>query len=105
MSNNSYDRRCSIPISHGNMAKINPFNQKNSSRGVNNVSTKRKHNIPNSNREFGKEINISSNLTTSNTHEVTNNRRSLGIPVNKKIKRKWKFQIQAKEIETLNKLL
>ena len=104
MSNNSYDRRCSIPISHGNMAKINPFNQKNSSRGVNNVSTKRKHNIPNSNREFGKEINISSNLTTSNTHEVTNNRRSLGIPVNKKIKKEMEIPNPSKRTRNFEQI-
>ena len=81
--NTTFDHRGSIPMSLGNMSKINPFNQKRNITITNNASNKRKYKIPISNREFGKEINISTNLTTSNNQEITNNRKSLGIPIDK----------------------
>ena len=81
--NTTFDHRGSIPMSLGNMSKINPFNQKRNITITNNASNKRKYKIPISNREFGKEINISTNLTTSNNQEITNNRRSFGIPIDK----------------------
>ena len=87
MSNTTFDHRSTIPASFGNMAKINPFNQRKTLNPSHNGSMKRKYNIPNSNREFGKEINISSNLTTFNNQETINNRKSLGIPIDKKIKK------------------
>ena len=91
MNNSSFDHRSSIPISLGNMAKINPFNQRKTLNHYNNISSKRKYYIPNSTREFGKEINISSNLTTFNNQETNNHRKSLGIPIDKKIKKENPF--------------
>ena len=58
MNNAAFNYRRSIPISYGNMTKINPFNQKKNNLIYNNVSCKRKYYIPTSTREFGKEINI-----------------------------------------------
>ena len=87
MNNSSFDHRSSIPVSFGNMSKINPFNQRKTINPFNNISSKRKYYVPNSTREFGKEINISSNLTTFNNQETFNNRKSLGIPIDKKIKK------------------
>ena len=85
--NTTFDHRCSIPISFGNMSKINPFNQRKNSNVFNKISSRRKINIPSTTREFGKEINISTNLTTFNNQETFNNRRSLGIPIDKKMKK------------------
>ena len=85
--NSTFCHRCSIPVSFGNMSKINPFNQHKNSNGYINISGKRKSNVPNTTREFGKEINISSNLTTFNNQENFNSRRSLGIPMDKKMKK------------------
>ena len=45
---------------------IKPFNQHKNSNRFNNIWGKRKSNEPNSTLEFGKEINISSNLTFNN---------------------------------------
>ena len=87
MNNTSFDHRSTLPASFGNMSKINPFNQRKSTNQIINVSSKRKYNIPNSNREFGKEINFPQNLTTFNNHETFNNRKSLGIPNDRKIKK------------------
>ena len=87
MNNTTFDHRTTIPVSFGNMAKINPFYQQNNGNYLKNDSSKRKNYIPYSNREFGKEINISSNLTTFNNHESINNRKSIGIPINPKMKK------------------
>ena len=87
MNNTTFDHKSTIPASFGNMDKINPFNQRKTLNPSHNGSMKRKYNIPNSNREFGKEINISSNLTAFNNQETFNGRKSLGIPIDKKIKK------------------
>ena len=87
MSNTSFEHRSSIPASFGNMAKINPFNQRKSTNQIINVSSKIKNKIPITNREFGKEINFPSNLTTFNNHEIFNYRKSVGIPIDRKIKK------------------
>ena len=62
MNSLALDQRCTLPMSFGNMTKINPFNQKRNITITNNASNKRKYKIPISNREFGKEINISTNF-------------------------------------------
>ena len=87
MRNAQFNYRRSIPISNGNMAKINPFNNKKNNFIYNNVGNKRKYYIPLSTREFGKEINISSNLTTYNNQEVYNGRRSVHLPIGQKPKK------------------
>ena len=87
MNSTSFDHRFSIPVSKSNMEKINPFNQNKNTFKKNKSSSKRKLCITNSNREFGKEINDSTNLTTYNNQEIFNNKKSLRIPINKKIKK------------------
>ena len=87
MNNAAFNYRRSIPISNGNMSKINPFNHKKNNIIYNNVSGKRKYYIPSSTREFGKEINISSNLTTYSNQEIYNGRRSVHLPINQKPKK------------------
>ena len=68
------------------MHQINPFNPRKTAKVTNNISAKRKFLIPNSNREFGKEINVSSNLATCNNQDTFNGRRTFGIPIEQKIK-------------------
>ena len=87
MNNAAFNYRKSIPISLGNMAKINPFNSKKNYIIYNNVSSKRKYYIPTSTREFGKEINISSNLTTFSNQDTYNGRRSVHLPIGQKPKK------------------
>ena len=87
MNTQIVDHRRSIPISYGNMAKINPFNKKKDLNIVNEVPLKRKVYIPTSSREFGKEINIPSVLTTHNNQEVFNSRKSYWIPIDRKTKK------------------
>ena len=87
MNNIAFDHRTTIPISMGNMTKINPFSQQNNSITLKKSATRRKYFIPNSNREFGKEINIPTNLTTCNNRESINSRKTLGIPFDPKMKR------------------
>ena len=87
MNNIAFDHRTTIPISMGNMTKINPFSHQNNSITLKNSATRRKYFIPNSNREFGKEINIPTNLTTCNNRESINSRKTLGIPFDPKMKR------------------
>jgi cyclin B len=50
------------------------------------ISFKKKFLIPNSTREFGKEINVSSNLTTLPNQNVFNPRKSFCVPIEQKIK-------------------
>jgi cyclin B len=104
--NTTFDHRGSIPMSLGNMSKINPFNQKRNITITNNPSNKRKYKIPISNREFGKEINISTNLTTSNNQEINNNRKSLGIPIDKNNNKKnfQKILIKKNKKESSNSI-
>ena len=104
--NTTFDHRSTIPVSFGNMSKINPFNQKNNSNAFNNISNKRKYFIPSSSREFGKEINITSNLTTLNNQETFSNRGSFGIPIDKKNNKKnfQQIAIRKKKKEGANSL-
>ena len=90
MNNNSFEIRNTIPISLGNMTKINPFNKRKDFNTLNNNSTKTKNIICNTTREFGKEIIVSSNLTTLNNKGDFNNRKSL-IPCGPKMKKENKI--------------
>ena len=94
--NTSFEHR-NIPTPFGNIPKIKQISQKRNSIAFKNISNKRKYIIPNSNREFGKEINVSANLTTLNNQETYNNRRSFGIPIDKKNNKKNSQQIVAKK--------
>lgn len=85
MNNSMYNNRNSFTHTFVNYNKINPFNPRKTTNG-NNISSKRKFLIPNPNREFGKEINISSNLATLNNQETFNGRKTFGIPIEQKIK-------------------
>ena len=87
MNNAAFNYRRSIPISYGNITKINPFNPKKNNIIYNNVSGKRKYYIPQSTREFGKEINISPNLTTFSNQETYTGRRSINLPIGLKQKK------------------
>jgi cyclin B len=82
------------------MTKINPFNHKKNNIIYNNVSGKRKYYIPSSTREFGKEINISSNLTTYSNQETYNGRRSVHLPAGQKPKKELQ-NIKIKNYEQL----
>ena len=86
MNNSISCHRSSFNNSFVNFTKINPFEPRKTSKIANNISSKRRYFIPNSNREFGKVINITSNLTTNNNQEVFNPRKSFGIPIEQKIK-------------------
>ena len=92
MNNGICDHHSTIPISIENMVKINPYNQPKNPNVIKNVYSKRKNNIPTSNREFGKEINNTSNLTVINNQDNFNNRRSLRIPNDKKMKKDNPFK-------------
>ena len=87
MNNAAFNYRRSITISYGNITKINPFNPKKNNIIYNNVSGKRKYYIPQSTREFGKEINISPNLTTFSNQETYTGRRSINLPIGLKQKK------------------
>ena len=100
MNKAAFNYRRSIPISYGNMSKINPFNNKKNNLIYNNVSSKRKYYIPTSTREFGKEINISSNLTTYTNQETYKGRRSVHLPVGQKQKKELQ-NIKVKNYEQL----
>ena len=100
MNNAAFNHRRSIPISNGNMTKINPFKHQKNYIQYNNISGQRKYYIPSTTREFGKEINISNNLTTYNNQDTFNDRRSLRIPVCQKQK-KSSQNIKIKNIEPL----
>ena len=100
MNNAAFNYRRSIPINYGNMTKINPFNAKKNNIIYNNVSNKRKYYIPTSTREFGKEINISSNLTTFNNQEINNGRKSINFPMGSKHKKETQ-NIKIKNYEQL----
>ena len=82
-----YSNRNSLNSTFCHLSKINPFNARKTSNGQNMIAFKKKFLIPNSNREFGKEINFPQNLTTFNNHEVFNNRKSVGIPIDRKVKK------------------
>jgi len=77
MNNSMYSNRNSFNNSFSNISKINPFNPRKTAHITNNFS-KKKFLIPNSNREFGKEINISSNLATNN-QDIFNANKSMNI--------------------------
>ena len=86
MNNSISSHRSSFNNPFVNFTKINPFEPRKTSKIANNISSKRRYYIPNSNREFGKEINTTTNLTTNNNQEVFNSRKSIGIPIEQKIK-------------------
>ena len=98
MNNAAFNYRKSIPINYGNMTKLNPFNTKKNNIIYNNISSKRKYYIPTSTREFGKEINISSNLTTFGNQETYNGRRSVHLPIGQKPKKDFQ-NIKIKNLE------
>ena len=86
MNNSMYSNRNSLNNTFVNFTKINPFNPRKTTNPINNISSKRKYLIPNSTREFGKEINISTNLTTFNNQDLSNQNKTFGIPIEQKIK-------------------
>ncbi len=86
MNNSMYSNRNSLNSTFCHLSKINPFNARKTTNGQNVISIKKKFLIPNSTREFGKEINVSSNLTTLPNQNAFNPRKSLGIPIEQKIK-------------------
>ena len=86
MNNSIYSNRNSLNSTFCHLSKINPFNARKTTNGQNIIAFKKKFLIPNSNREFGKEINVSSNLTVSTNQNVFNPRKSFGIPIDQKIK-------------------
>ena len=86
MNNSVYSNRNSLNSTFCNLSKINPFNARKTTYGQNIISFKKKFLIPNSTREFGKEINISSNLTVTSNQNVFNPRKSFGIPIEQKMK-------------------
>ena len=98
MNNSMCSNRSSFTNTFSNFTKINPFNPRKTTKETY-IATKKKYFIPNSNREFGKEINISSNLTTINNPEEFNGRKTIGIPIEQKIKN------LKKEKEVLNNKL
>ena len=98
MNNSMCSNRSSFTNTFSNFTKINPFNPRKTTRETY-IDSKKKYFIPNSNREFGKEINISSNLTTINNPEEFNGRKTIGIPIEQKIKN------LKKEKEVLNNKL
>ena len=81
-----YGNRNSLNSTFCNLSKINPFNARKTTNGQNNITFRKKFLIPTSTREFGKEINVSSNLTVSTNQNVFNGRKSFGIPIDQKIK-------------------
>ena len=86
MNNSISSHRSSFNNPFVNFTKINPFEPRKTSKIANNISSKRRYCIPNSNREFGKEINMTTNLTTNNNQELFNGRKTFGIPIEQKIK-------------------
>ena len=90
MNSIAFDHRGSIPISFGYMSKINPFNQNRNSGPLNKGSMTKRYCPCYTHREFGKEINISSNLTTITNRDSINKRKIAGIPVDLKQKKENK---------------
>ena len=85
MNNSMLEYRSSITSNMGGV-KITRIHPKNIH---NNVSSRRKFFIPNSSREFGKEINMQNNLTVCNNQENFT-KRSLNIPIEQKNQNKKK---------------
>ena len=81
-----HSNRHSLNSTFCNLSKINPFNARKTTNGQNIITFKKKFLIPNSTREFGKEINVSSNLTVTSNQNAFNGRKSFGIPIEQKIK-------------------
>ena len=86
MNTSMNSNRNSLNSTFCHLSKINPFNVRKTTTGQNMISFKTKFLIPNSTREFGKEINVSSYLTTLQNQNAFNGRKSLGIPIEQKIK-------------------
>jgi hypothetical protein len=104
MNNSTYSNRNSLNTTFCNLSKINPFNARKTINGQNIKSLKKKYIIPNTSREFGKEINISSILTTSTNTNVNNTRRSFGIPVKNNKKEKEEMNNKLKNIKKIEEL-
>ena len=104
MNNSTYSNRNSLNTTFCNLSKINPFNARKTINGQNIKSLKKKYIIPNTSREFGKEINISSILTTSTNTNVNNARRSFGIPVKNNKKEKEEMNNKLKNIKKIEEL-
>ena len=79
-----------------NFPKVNAFEPRKTIKASNNISSKRKYLIPNPNREFGKEISISSNLTISNNQAGFNGGKTMGIPIEQNIKNLKKEKVKKK---------
>ena len=79
-------KRSNFPNPFVHLKNNNPFEPRKTSKFGNNYSSKRIYLIPNCNREFGKEINVSENLTINN-EELFNKRKTLEIPHEKKVKK------------------
>ena len=80
-----------IPISLANVTKIKHYNQKRNSNNLNKISSKTKHHLSYSSREFGKEIINPSNLTTFNNQVNINHNKNIVIPIDPKIKKENEF--------------
>ena len=86
MSYAMYSNRTCYINTLNNFIQINPYDNRKSTKITNNILSKKQNVIQNTNREFGKEINNSSNLMTSNNQENLNNKKTLGVPIEQKIK-------------------
>ena len=104
MNTSTYSNRSSLNSTFCNLSKINPFNQRKTINGQNIKSFNKKFIIPNSNREFGKEINISSILTTSTNNNVYNPRKSFGIPVKNTKKEKEDMNNKLKNMKQIGEI-
>ena len=101
MINSTNSNRNSLNTTFCHLSKINPFNSRKTCNGQNIKSLKKKFIIPNSTREFGKEINISSILTTTTNNNGFNSRRSFGIPVKNNKKEKEEMNNKLKNIKQI----
>ena len=88
--------RNSLQKTNANFTKMIPSYTRKSMKGINKVSSKISNFIPNTTREFGKEINLQNNLTTFDNQEQKNIKKSTGVPLpqkNKNLKKEKDEQI------------
>ena len=103
MNNSMYSNRNSLNSTFCQLSKINPFNSRKTTNGQNMISFKKKFLIPNSTREFGKEINVSSNLTTLPNQNAFKNLKKEKEELNNKLKNyKQIVEIRKKKKELSN---
>ena len=76
MNNGSFNSS-RITYYHPVITKLNPCNQKGKLKQSNNVSFRRKNNLPISQREFGKNLVNQKNLTNINIDDSFNNKKTL----------------------------